>query len=138
MMAAEFTVDTTDRLVTDVTDRVEAFAGDAGGNGFLHVFVPHATAGVALMETGSGSEGDLEEAVRRLLPRDDRYEHRHGPTGHGGDHLLPVFVSPSLMIPVRGGRLALGTWQRVVIVDPNRQNNERRVMLSFLGETERA
>lgn len=138
MKATEFTVDTADRLVTDVTDRVEAFAGDAGGDGLLHVFVPHATAGVALMETGSGSEGDLAEAVRRVLPRDDRYEHRHGPTGHGGDHLLPVFVSPSLMLPVRSGRLALGTWQRVVIVDPNRQNNERRVMLSFLAGTETA
>ena len=135
MNGTEFTVDTTNRLVTDVTDRIEAFAADAGGEGLVHVFVPHATAGVALMETGSGSENDLEEAVRRLLPRDDRYEHRHGPTGHGGDHLLPVFVSPSLMLPVRGGRLALGTWQRVVIVDPNRQNNDRRVMLSFFGET---
>jgi secondary thiamine-phosphate synthase enzyme len=133
MKETEFTVDTADRLVTDVTDRVEAFAGGAGTEGLMHVFVPHATAGVALMETGSGSEGDLEEAVRRLLPRDDRYEHRHGPTGHGGDHVLPVFVSPSLVLPVRGGRLALGTWQRVVIVDPNRQNNRRRVMLSFLG-----
>jgi secondary thiamine-phosphate synthase enzyme len=136
MKATEFTVDTTERLVVDVTDRVESFAQDAGdaeGDGLLHVFVPHATAGVALMETGSGSEADLEEALRRLLPRDDRYEHRHGPTGHGGDHLLPVFVSPSLMLPVRGGRVALGTWQRVVIVDPNRQNNQRRVLLSFLG-----
>ncbi|HEV8571610.1 MAG TPA: secondary thiamine-phosphate synthase enzyme YjbQ [Actinomycetota bacterium] len=135
MRTTEFTIDTSDRFVTDVTDRVEAFAGDAGGDGVLHVFVPHATAGVALMETGSGSEGDLEEVVQRLLPRDDRYEHRHGPTGHGGDHLLPVFVSPSLVLPVRAGRLALGTWQRVVLVDPNRQNNERRVMLSFLEGT---
>ena len=133
MKSTEFTVDTTGRLVTDVTDRVEAFAGEAGSDGLVHVFVPHATAALALMETGSGSEGDLEEAVGRLLPRDDRYEHRHGPTGHGGDHLLPVFISPSLTLPVRGGRLALGTWQRVVVVDPNRQNNERRVMLSFLG-----
>lgn len=131
-------MDTTDRFVTDITGRVEAFAGEAGGDGLLHVFVPHATAGVALMETGSGSEADLEEAVRRLLPPDDRYAHRHGPTGHGADHLLPVFISPSLALPVRGGGLALGTWQWVVLVDPNRQNNERRVMLSFLegtGET---
>ena len=132
MHETEFTVNTTGRLVTDVTGRVESFAGDAGGDGMLHVFVPHATAGVALMETGSGSEDDLEEAVRRLLPRDDRYGHRHGPTGHGGDHLLPVFISPSLVIPVRAGRLALGTWQRVVLIDPNQQNNERRVMLSYL------
>jgi secondary thiamine-phosphate synthase enzyme len=138
MRRSEFTVDTTGRLVIDVTDRVEAFAGESGGEGLVHVFVPHATAGVALMETGSGSEDDLEEALRRLLPRDDRYAHRHGPAGHGGDHLLPVFVSPSLALPVRRGRLALGTWQRVVVVDPNRQNNERRVMLSFLAGTETA
>jgi secondary thiamine-phosphate synthase enzyme len=135
MRTTEFMVDTTGLFVTDLTDRVEAFAGDAKADGLLHVFVPHATAGVALMETGSGSEGDLEEAVRLLLPRDDRYAHRHGPTGHGADHLLPVFVSPSLVIPVRGGRVALGTWQRVVLVDPNRQNNERRVILSFLDGT---
>ena len=138
MRRAELTVETTGRLVIDVTDRVEAFAEESGGEGLVHVFVPHATAGVALMETGSGSEDDLEEALRRLLPRDDRYAHRHGPVGHGGDHLLPVFVSPSLVLPVRRGRLALGTWQRVVVVDPNRQNNERRVMLSFLAGTETA
>jgi secondary thiamine-phosphate synthase enzyme len=135
MRRVELTVDTTDRFVSDVTDRVEAFAEEASGDGLLHVFVPHATAGVALMETGSGSERDLEEAVGRLLPRDERYSHRHGPAGHGGDHLLPVLVSPSLVLPVRGGRLTLGTWQRVVLVDPNRQNNERRVILSFLGGT---
>ena len=138
MRRAELTVETTGRLVIDVTDRVEAFAEESGSDGLVHVFVPHATAGVALMETGSGSEDDLEEALRRLLPRDDRYSHRHGPVGHGGDHLLPVFVSPSLVLPVRRGRLALGTWQRVVVVDPNRQNNERRVMLSFLAGTETA
>jgi secondary thiamine-phosphate synthase enzyme len=133
MRTTEFSVDTTDRFVTDITNRVEAFAGEAESDGLLHVFVPHATAGVAVMETGSGSEADLEETVRRLLPRDDRYAHRHGPSGHGGDHLLPVFVSPSVVLPVRGGRLAMGRWQRVVLVDPNRQNNDRRVMLSFLA-----
>jgi secondary thiamine-phosphate synthase enzyme len=138
MRSTEITVDTTDRFVSDVTEQVEAFAGETGGDGLLHVFVPHATAGVALMETGSGSEGDLEEAVSRLLPRDDRYSHRHGPSGHGGDHLLPVFVSPSLVLPVRGGRLALGTWQRVVLVDPNRQNNKRRMILSVLEGTKEA
>jgi secondary thiamine-phosphate synthase enzyme len=132
MRSTEFTVDTTGRLVIDVTDQVEPFAIEAGLDGHVHVFVPHATAGVALMETGSGSEADLQAALERLLPRDDRYEHRHGPTGHGADHLLPVFVSPSIVIPVRDGRLALGAWQRVVIVDPNRQNNERRVVLSFM------
>jgi secondary thiamine-phosphate synthase enzyme len=98
----------------------------------VNVFVPHATAGVALMETGSGSEEDLQEVLERLLPREDRYRHSHRSTGHGGDHLLPVFVSPSLTIPVTGGRLALGTWQSVVLVDPNRDNPRRTVRLSFL------
>lgn len=84
------------------------------------------------METGSGSEGDLEEVLDRLLPRDDRYAHRHGSVGHGGDHLLPVFVSPSLTLPVIDGRTTLGTWQSVVVVDPNRENNIRTVRLSFV------
>jgi secondary thiamine-phosphate synthase enzyme len=118
--------------VVDVTDRVAAFAAEAKADGLLNVFLPHATAGVALMETGSGSEGDLEEVLDRLLPRDDRYAHRHGSRGHGGDHLVPVFVTPSLTIPVVGGRIRLGTWQRVVVVDPNRDNDVRRVNLSFV------
>jgi secondary thiamine-phosphate synthase enzyme len=128
----ELTVDTAGRRVVDVTDELASFASGAGGDGLLHAFLTHATAGLALMETGSGSEPDLEEALDRLLPRDDRYRHRHGPTGHGGDHLLPVFVSPSLVLPVEGGRLALGTWQRVVVVDPNRENNRRTLRLSLL------
>jgi len=128
----EFSVDTSGRRVVDLTLRVRSFAADAGADGVLHVFVPHATAGVALMETGSGSEGDLEEALDRLLPRDDRYAHRHGSVGHGGDHLLPVFVSPSLLLPVIDGEVTLGTWQSVVIVDPNRENNERTVRLSLV------
>jgi secondary thiamine-phosphate synthase enzyme len=98
----------------------------------VHVFVPHATAGLALMETGSGSEEDLEDALERLLPRDNRYRHAHGSRGHGADHLLPAFLAPSLSVPVVGGRLMLGTWQSVVLVDPNRDNRERRVILSFL------
>jgi secondary thiamine-phosphate synthase enzyme len=102
------------------------------GDGLVHVFVPHATAGVALMELGSGSEPDLAELLGRLLPRDDRYQHRHGSPGHGADHLLPVLVSPSLSIPVEGGRPLLGTWQSVVLVDLNRDNPQRRVRLSFL------
>jgi secondary thiamine-phosphate synthase enzyme len=129
----EFEINTHGRLVTDVTDRVRSFAREAGGDGLVHVFLPHATAGLALMETGSGSEPDLEEAVERLLPRDDRYRHRHGSTGHGGDHLLPVFVSPSLTLPVDGGRLPLGTWQSVVVLDPNRENNRRTVQLRFVA-----
>ena len=125
-------LDTSGRRVVDVTDLIEGFARDAGGDGLVHVFLPHATAGLAIMETGSGSEPDLEEALERLLPRDDRYRHRHGPTGHGADHLVPVFVSPSLAIPAEGGRLLLGTWQRVVVVDPNRENDSRTIRLTFV------
>lgn len=84
------------------------------------------------METGSGSEADLAAALEQLLPRDDRYRHRHGSRGHGADHLLPVFVSPSLVLPVQGGRLQLGTWQSVVLVDPNDDNPHRKVRLTFL------
>jgi secondary thiamine-phosphate synthase enzyme len=128
----EFQIDTGGRRVADITARVRAFAFDVAADGLLHVFIPHATAGVALMETGSGSEADLDEALERLLPRDDRYAHRHGSSGHGGDHLLPVFVSPSLTIPVIESGMALGTWQSVVVVDPNRENNTRTVRLSFV------
>ena len=132
MNVEEFTVDTHGRRVVDLTERVEAFAA-SGRDGLVHVFVPHATAGVALMETGSGSEEDLEKLLERLLPRDDRYVHRHGTAGHGGDHLLPVLVSSSLVLAVDGGRVVLGTWQRIVLVDPNRDNNVRRVRLSFVA-----
>lgn len=133
MQAEAFEVDTGGRLVTDVTDRVQDFARRAAGDGLLHLFLPHATAGVALMETGSGSEEDLEDALHRLLPRDDRYRHRHGSIGHGGDHLLPVLVAPSLVLAVEGGQLVLGTWQRVVVIDPNRENNRRAVQVRFLA-----
>lgn len=132
MDSETFEVDTGGRLVTDITATVERFAGDFREDGLVHIFLPHATAGVALMETGSGSGEDLAGALERLLPRDDRYRHRHGSTGHGGDHLLPVFVPPSLTLPVEEGRLVLGRWQSVVIVDPNRENNQRRVRLSFI------
>ena len=96
------------------------------------MFAPHATAGLAIMELGSGSEGDLDELLERLLPRDDRYRHRHGAPGHGADHLLPVLVSPSLVIPVVGGRPALGTWQHIILLDLNQDNPTRRVRLSFI------
>ena len=128
----EFEVETAGRLVTDITNEVGAFAASVGDDGLVHVFLPHATAGLALIETGSGSEDDLADTIGQLLPRDDRYRHRHGSTGHGGDHLLPAFVSPSLILPVDDGKLVLGTWQSVVIVDPNRENNRRRVRLSFV------
>lgn len=119
------------RLVTDLTDRVTGFAA-AESNGLLNVFVPHATAGVALIETGSGSEADLADAIDRLLPPEDVYRHRHGSTGHGRDHVMPAFVAPSLTIPVVDGRLALGTWQSVVLVDPNVDNPTRTVRLTFV------
>lgn len=118
--------------MVDLTDRVRAFAGVSGDDGLLHVFLPHATAGLALMETGSGSEEDLDAALERLLPRDDRYAHRHGSVGHGGDHLLPVFVAPTLTLLVEDGRLVLGTWQSIVLVDPNRENDVRRVRLTLI------
>jgi secondary thiamine-phosphate synthase enzyme len=133
MEAREFEVATSGRGVVDLTDRVQTLAGEVGGDGLVHVFLPHATAGLALMETGSGSEQDLDAALERLFPRDDRYTHRHGSLGHGGDHLLPVFVAPSLTIPVEGGRLLLGTWQSVVLIDPNRENDVRRVRLTFVA-----
>jgi secondary thiamine-phosphate synthase enzyme len=133
MRTERITVDTTGRQVIDITDRVLAFAGDLGEDGLLSVFVPHATAGLALMETGAGSEGDLLEAIQGLLPRGRRYRHRHGSEGHGADHLLPAFVASSLVLPVVGGEVVLGAWQRVVIVDTNRENNARTVLLSFLA-----
>jgi secondary thiamine-phosphate synthase enzyme len=130
---SEFEVHTAGERVVDITDRVRDFASEASADGLLHVFLPHATAGLALMETGSGSEADLEDALERLLPRDEGYAHRHGSVGHGGDHLLPVLVGPSLVLAVERGRVVLGTWQSVVIVDPNRENDVRRVRLGFLS-----
>jgi secondary thiamine-phosphate synthase enzyme len=132
METADLTVDTSTRTVVDVTDRVADFVRQRGGDGLLNVFVPHATAAIALMETGSGSEEDLVAMLTGLLPRDDRYRHRHGSPGHGADHLLPVLVPQSVTIPVAGGRMRLGTWQRIVIVDLNRDNPSRTVRLGLL------
>jgi secondary thiamine-phosphate synthase enzyme len=133
METTELGIDTGGRHVLDLTEPAAAFARQVGGDGLLQVFVPHATAGLAVMETGSGSEDDLEEVLARLLPRDDRWVHRHGSRGHGADHLLPVFAGPSLTVPVQGGRLLLGTWQRICLVDLNEDNPRRRVRLSFLS-----
>jgi secondary thiamine-phosphate synthase enzyme len=119
------------QLVTDLTVTLADFCGDLG-DGLLNVFVPHATAGVAVIEIGSGSENDLQATIDRLWPTDVLYSHRHGSPGHGRDHVLPAFVAPSLVLPVVGGTLALGTWQSVVLVDSNRDNPERRVRLSFI------
>ncbi|HVW81280.1 MAG TPA: secondary thiamine-phosphate synthase enzyme YjbQ [Mycobacteriales bacterium] len=132
MHTQTFQVRTADALVTDLTDDVADFAARQG-DGLLNVFVPHATAGVALIETGSGTEPDLAMVLDRLMPREDIYRHRHGSTGHGRDHVMPALVSPSLTIPVIDGRLALGTWQSVVLVDPNADNPDRTVRLSFVA-----
>jgi len=132
MKSTTFEVATEGRRVTDLTARAVAFARDAGSDGLLHVFAPHATAGLALIETGAGSDVDIEELLERTFPRDDRYTHRHGSVGHGGDHLLPAFISPSLVLPVIDGAIALGTWQSIVLVDPNRENDVRTVRLSFV------
>jgi secondary thiamine-phosphate synthase enzyme len=126
------TVRTGDRpAVRDLTGEASAFVAGQG-DGLLHVFVPHATAGVALIETGSGSDADLVRAIDDLLPADDRWRHRHGSPGHGRDHVLPAFVAPYATVPVLDGRLALGTWQSIVLVDPNGDNPTRQVRLSFL------
>ncbi len=133
MRTRRLSLDTTDRRVVDITEQVLEFAGEASEDGLLSVFVPHATVGLAVMETGAGSEGDLEDAIERLLPRGDGYRHSHGSPGHGADHLLPAFVSPSLVLPLEGGSVVLGTWQRVVLVDTNRENNRRQVLLSVVA-----
>jgi secondary thiamine-phosphate synthase enzyme len=118
--------------VIDLTDECAEFVRGED-DGLLHVFVPHATAGVAVIETGSGSEEDLLAQLDVLLPRDDRWRHRHGSPGHGRDHVLPAIVPPHASIPVLGGRMQLGTWQRICLVDPNGDNPQRQVRLSFLA-----
>jgi len=119
--------------VVDLTRHIDAFLGDTGaGDGLLHVWVPHATAGIAVIETGAGSDPDLLAALRDLLPADDRWRHRHGSPGHGRDHVLPAIIAPSMSVPVLGGRPALGTWQSVCLVDTNTDNPVRSVRLSFL------
>lgn len=132
MESVEFSVPTGHRLVTDLTGEVRRFCRGRG-DGLLHVFVPHATAGLALLETGSGTETDLGVLLARLLPRTASYRHVHGSAGHGGDHVLPALLSPSLSLPVLDGAVALGSWQSVVLVDPNQDNPQRRCRLSFLA-----
>ncbi|NQV05165.1 YjbQ family protein [bacterium] len=119
-------------IVTDITGEASRFAAGLG-DGLLSVFVPHATAGVAILETGAGSDQDLADHLDSLFPRDDRWRHVHGSPGHGADHVMPAIVAPSITIPVIDGRLTLGTWQSVVLVDPNRDNPTRRVRFSFLA-----
>jgi secondary thiamine-phosphate synthase enzyme len=124
-------VDTSRHRTVDLTDSVRAFCASLG-DGLCSVFVPHATAGVAILETGAGSDDDLVDTLERLLPRDDRYRHAHGSPGHGADHVLPGIVAPSVTVPVQAGGPLLGTWQSIVLVDLNRDNPRRTVRLSFI------
>lgn len=121
--------------VRDITGECAEFlaAEAGGGDGLLHVFVPHATAGLALMELGAGSDTDLLATLDRLLPADDRWTHAHGSRGHGRSHVLPALVAPFLAVPVIGGRMALGTWQSIALIDLNVDNPDRQIRLSFLG-----
>jgi secondary thiamine-phosphate synthase enzyme len=119
--------------VRDITTECEKFAASSAGDGLLHVFVPHATAGVALIELGAGSDTDLLTALRDLLPADDRWRHVHGSRGHGRSHVMPALVPPHATIPVIDGRMALGTWQSVAVVDLNVDNSDRQVRLSFIA-----
>ncbi|MGW7424582.1 secondary thiamine-phosphate synthase enzyme YjbQ [Streptomyces sp. NPDC054813] len=121
--------------VVDLTADCEAFLREAaaGRDGLLNIFTPHATAGIAVIETGAGSDDDLLAALHTLLPADDRWQHRHGSPGHGRDHVLPALVPPHATLPVIDGHLALGTWQSVCLVDTNRDNPSRQVRFTFLA-----
>lgn len=134
METRELQIDTgSSRGLTDLTGACVSFLTDVDADdGLLTVFVPHATAGVVVCELGAGSNDDLLDALDRLLPRDDRWRHAHGSPGHGADHVLPLLASPSLTVPVVGGRMTLGTWQSVALLDPNRDNPRRTVRLSFM------
>ena len=122
----------TERGFTDLTPLCSRFV-EGEGDGLLSVFVPHATAGLVIMELGAGSDDDALDALDRILPRDDRWRHRHGSPGHGADHVLPLLAAPTLTVPVIDGVLALGTWQSIALLDPNADNSERTVLLSFLA-----
>ena len=133
MESAVITVQTGPRpSVTDLTEQAFTFV-KGRGDGLLHVFVPHATAGIAIIETGAGSDDDLLTALDELLPTDDRWHHRHGSAGHGRDHVLPAFVAPYATLPVVNSRIALGTWQSICLVDTNGDNRTRQVRFSFLA-----
>jgi secondary thiamine-phosphate synthase enzyme len=123
-----------ERALVDLTPEVQEFVR-LEGDGFLNISIPHATAGLILMELGSGSEADLWDRVDALLPRDHRYVHSHGSSGHGADHLLPAFISPTLTLPVIAGEVSLGTWQSIALIDPNVDNPQREVMLAFLSDS---
>lgn len=132
MTTLELTIETgLRRGLHDLTAACERFV-EGRGDGLLVVFVPHATAGIVVMELGSGSEVDLRAVLDTLLPRDDRWAHRHGSIGHGADHLVPIVAPPSLTVPVVGGRLGLGTWQSIALLDTNPDNSVRTVRLTFM------
>jgi len=136
MKTLKLTVRTgSERGFTDLTGDCRRFVAEHGGekDGLLSVFVPHATASVVVLELGAGSDEDAMDALDRLLPRDDRWRHRHGSPGHGADHVLPLLASPSLTVPVIAGRLALRTWQSIALLDPNADNAERTVLLSLVA-----
>lgn len=119
-------------VVRDITAEAQRFVSGQG-DGLLHVFVPHATAGLAIIETGAGSDDDLLTAIDDVLPAEDRWRHRHGSPGHGRDHVLPAWIAPYATLPVIDGRIALGTWQSVCLVDPNGDNPSRQVRFSFIA-----
>lgn len=134
METSRLAVETGDRrALVDLTSQVRRFV-NGRGDGLISISVPHATAGLVLMELGSGSESDLWDRLDALLPRDRRYVHSHGSPGHGADHVLPAFVAPTLTLPVIGGEVSLGTWQSIVLVDPNVDNPHREVLLAFLAD----
>lgn len=135
MRSVELTVETGSApSLTNLTPAYHRFLAEAEAvDGLLTVFVPHATAGVVIVELGAGSDADLLATLDRLLPRDDRWTHRHGSPGHGADHVLPLLAAPSVTIPVVGGRLSIGTWQSVALLDPNRDNASRSVRLAYLA-----
>lgn len=133
MKTTELTIRTgTEPGLTDLTQACSRFV-DGEGDGLLSVFVPHATAGLVIVELGAGSDVDLLEALDWILPRDDRWVHRHGSPGHGADHVVPLLAGPSMTVPVVGGKLMLGTWQSIALLDPNRDNPTRTVRLSFIA-----
>ncbi|HLA15678.1 MAG TPA: secondary thiamine-phosphate synthase enzyme YjbQ [Candidatus Limnocylindrales bacterium] len=131
MRTGELRIQTDGRTLVDITAECEGFVAGAG-DGLLSIFVPHATAGLVIVELGAGSDEDLQATVDRLLPRDDRWRHRHGSPGHGADHVLTLLAPPSMTVPVRDGRLALGTWQSIALLDPNVDRGSRTVHLTLL------
>ena len=135
METRELTIDTgSDPWLVDLTEACARFLQEINAtDGLLTVFVPHATAGIVVVELGAGSDADLLEALDRLLPRDERWRHRHGSPGHGADHVLPLLAPPSLTVPIVGGRMTLGTWQSIALLDPNRDNPRRTVRLAYLA-----